>query len=324
MRTACEILDGAIASAGDVRERIATFPTGFEPLDHVLGGGFRPQELVLLGGRPGVGKTIAALQWARWNALRGHTSLYVCYEHAPEILLGRLFALELGSIVRSDELTHLDGLRLLAQEVVLGSGRVDTLLAHPLGEEALGRVRSYGDRLRLVQASGKGTGVAELEDVVIEGREGSTIMFVDYLQKVATGGGPVDPEARVTSVAESLKDLAMNMGIAVVAISAADKLGFETRRVQLRHLRGSAVLGHECDVALLMNEKAIAVSKTHSAYDPVRAEAFKRQVVFSVEKNRGGPAGLDVEFHKDFGSYRFDPDGAFVAEKLVDDVLTPE
>ena len=36
--------------------------TGFQALDHTLGGGVRAGDLILVGGSPGVGKTIAALQ----------------------------------------------------------------------------------------------------------------------------------------------------------------------------------------------------------------------------------------------------------------------
>jgi hypothetical protein len=43
--------------------------------------------------------------------------------------------------------------------------------------------------------------------------------------------------------------------------------------------------------------------------------------VFSIEKNRDGPAQVDMEFRKDFPNYRFEPQGRFVAEQLVDDVL---
>ncbi|MGH8977464.1 MAG: DnaB-like helicase C-terminal domain-containing protein [Acidimicrobiia bacterium] len=325
VRTANALFDDAIdAARGPALDRIATFSTKFQPLDDVLGGGFRAQELVLVGGRPGVGKTIAALQWARSMALQGRTALYVCYEHSPQVLLGRLFALELGSLVRADEVTALDKLRGLAQEVALGAGGIADLVADPLGEEALGRVRAYGDRLRLMQASGKATGMTEIDEIVRLHREGPTALFVDYVQKV-NSGRPVEDEAvRTTWVVESLKDLAMTHEIAVVGIAASDKPAFEARRMRLHHLRGSAALAHECDVALIFNEKAVAVSKTHLAYDPVRAETFKRKVVITVEKNRGGPAAMDLEFTKDFGSYRFDPDGTFVTERLVDEVLIDE
>jgi hypothetical protein len=39
--------------------------------------------------------------------------------------------------------------------------------------------------------------------------------------------------------------------------------------------------------------------------------------VFSIEKNRGGPNLIDLEFRKDFAHFRFEPDGGVVAEKLV-------
>jgi len=325
MRTANALFDEAVdAGRAATRDRIVTFPTQFQPLDDVLGGGLRAQELVLLGGRPGVGKTIAALQWARAFALAGRTALYVCFEHSPQVLLGRLFALELGSLVRPDEVTSLDKLRELAREIALGAGDVADLVADPLGEEALGRVRAYGDRLHLVQASGKTTGMAEIEAMVTQRRDGPTALFVDYVQKVQTDLRFDDESARTTLVVESLKDLAMTHEIAVVGIAAADKPAFEARRMRLHHLRGSAALAHECDVALILNEMALAVSKTHLAFDPVCAETFKRKVVMSVEKNRGGPAQMDLEFTKDFGSYRFDTDGTFVTDRLVDDVLINE
>jgi hypothetical protein len=39
----------------------------------------------------------------------------------------------------------------------------------------------------------------------------------------------------------------------------------------------------------------------------------------SIEKNRGGPNLIDLEFRKDFRHFRFDPDGGIVSEKLVDE-----
>ena len=76
--------------------------TGFEPLDELLAGGIRPGELMLLGGKPGVGKTIACLQAARAMARQGVVVVYLCYEHDDVTLLTRLLSCELGEIVSTE------------------------------------------------------------------------------------------------------------------------------------------------------------------------------------------------------------------------------
>ena len=249
--------------------RATCFATGFSPLDDVLRGGVRAQDLVLLGGRPGIGKTVVALQWARWMAMQGQTAIFVCYEHSPDALLGRLLALELGSLARGDEAVTLHRLRPLAQEVALGAAPVSELIADPLGEEAYHRVQQYGPRLHLVQGSGLCTGTAELARVVAEHRNGPTALFVDYLQKIPVAGTDRSEDERTTHLTERLKELAMVTEVAVVAVAATDKAGLQARRLRLHHLRGSAALAHEADVAILMNEKAVSVSKAHLAFDPV-------------------------------------------------------
>jgi replicative DNA helicase len=322
MGTAFDLLAGI---GPDSRQARATqFPTGFEPLDDILRGGIRAQDLMLVGGRPGIGKTVASLQWARWMAMQGHTAIFVCYEHSPHSLLGRLLALELGSLARPDEVVELSRLREIAQEVALGASPATALTTDPLGEEAYHRLQQYGPRLHLVQGSGLRTGVGEIARIVSEHRDGSTAVFVDYLQKIPVEGTALNTEERTTFLTERLKELAMVTEVAVVALAAADKIGLSSRRLRLHHLRGSTALAHEADIAILLNEKAIAVSKSHLAFDPVKAEMFKQWVVFSVEKNREGATDLNVEFRKDLANYRFDPEGRFTAETLVDAVLIEE
>src|SRR6185503_104233 len=79
----------------------APIPTGFAPLDEVLNGGLRAGDLVLLGGKPGQGKTTAALQWARQSAAAGSTTVFACYEHDVALLLVRLLLVELGQLAGS-------------------------------------------------------------------------------------------------------------------------------------------------------------------------------------------------------------------------------
>ena len=81
-------------------DRTPTSPiaTGFDLIDRVLDGGLRPHDLMLLGGSPGVGKTVTALQMARNMARNGRTAIYVSYEHDDPTMFGRLLVLELGDM----------------------------------------------------------------------------------------------------------------------------------------------------------------------------------------------------------------------------------
>jgi replicative DNA helicase len=150
------------------------------------------------------------------------------------------------------------------------------------------------------------------------------VLVVDYLQKVAMHPEPAVESEKITRVTESLKDMALTYKIPILSVVAADKEGLQSRRLRLHHLRGSSALMYECDVAVILNDKFNTVSKVHLAYDPVRAETFRDWVIFTVEKNRGGPNLMDLEFRKDFLHFRFEPEGGLVAEKLVDERLYSE
>jgi replicative DNA helicase len=307
-------------------------PTGFRALDHTLGGGIRAGDLVLVGGSPGVGKTIVSLQWARNIALAGGTCIYACYEHEESALLGRLLALELGDMPGgTDEYdTELEKMRLGIQEIAAGSNRSlsDVLQGEGVISSAYEHIESYGTRLWLVRASSAHTTIDKLDDLVRERQkedpDGTVVLFVDYLQKVAMHPEPDVESEKITRVTEALKDMALSYKIPIISVVAADKEGLQAKRLRLHHLRGSSALMYECDVAVILNDKFNTVSKVHLAYDPVRAETFRDWVVFTVEKNRGGPNLLDLEFKKDFLHFRFEPEGGLVAEKLVDERVYSE
>ena len=295
-------------------------PTGFEPLDAVLGGGMKGGDLVLLGGAPGVGKTVAALQWARNAAKLGRQAVYACYEHRPRDLLLRLLSLELGTDPSIDSHTADKARTRLAECSDLGAIG-DLAAADEAIHTAAGTVATYGERLLLVRGASAHTGLRELESVLPQTLDEPPVLFVDYLQKVAVRPEPTDEAEKVTRITEGLKDLAMSWDMPVVAVVAADRAGLAARRLRLHHLRGSSALAFESDVAIVLNEKVRAVSKVHLAYDPVGAELLREWIVFSVEKNRSGPNLLDIEFRKDFPNFRFVPTGGFVRERLVDERL---
>lgn len=313
-RTAAEVLAGAPTSgvSSDL------FATGFEPFDSALGGGIRSGALLLLGGLPGIGKTIAALQWARNFARAGHTALFVSYEHDDNSLLARLLLLEAAETSRFGA----DERRLLLSKAAHGAISFDEAAGLDPGiAKTKDRFEAYASHIWLTRATSH-TGLREITELLDDVPD-DTVLFVDYLQKVPVDGVRTNAE-RVIRASEGLKDLALQRRIPVVAVVAADSEGLTKRRLRTHHFRGSSALAFEADVVVILNDKFNAVSKRHSSFDPVRAERFKSQVVFTIEKNRDGPAPVDLEFLKDFEHYRFIPDGNYVGERLVDEHFLTE
>jgi replicative DNA helicase len=298
-------------TARDVR----LHPTGFAVLDEVLGGGLHAGELTMIGGPPGVGKTICALQWARHLARSGRRVVFACYEHEPANLLVRLLSLELGELGGDPTF----GGRL-ERELAADDRGIEAVLATvPKGREALAALHAYADDLLLVRASGAHTTVAELAAIVQEASadDRPVVLFVDYLQKIPLHPEPRSEAEKVTRTVEAIKDLALDLHLPVVLLSAVDAEGMRASRLRMYHLRGSSAIAFESDVVLMLNDKTKAVSRIHLVYDAVRARTFRDWVVFSIEKNRGGPNLIDLEFQKDFAHFRFEPEGGVVAEKLV-------
>ena len=305
-------------SALDVR----TVPSGFPVLDGVLGGGLHVGELVLIGGAPGVGKTIMALQMARNVAASGNQALFACYEHEPTILLARLLAMEAGFTGRDESLSR-TVLAAMAAGDRDGRHLADIMAGTPSGSEALAALRRYERDFTFVEASGSRTTTDRLAEVIRSRppNSGQTVLFVDYLQKIPHFPEPDNEAEKVTRTVEALKDLALDEHVTIVLLSAIDTGGMNANRARIHHLRGSSAAAFEADVILMLNDKHRAVSKVHLTYDAVRAQTFRNYLVVSVDKNRGGPSLVDLEFHKDFSHFRLDPNGAFVTDKLVDERL---
>jgi replicative DNA helicase len=294
--------------------------TGFSPLDEILGGGMAQGDLLLVGGRPGQGKTVATLQWARSLTASGAVAIFACYEHDELALVSRLLLGELADAAVEQGCTdvlRLDRLGRALRDV--GTGRTDVrtvLRSDPLLGRAAERFRAYADRLVLVRASTAWTDLAELDRLVDRHGGERTALFVDYLQKVPAGSHAHGEAEQVKRVAEGLKELALSRSVPVVATVAADTTGLRARRLRLVHCQGSSTPAYEADVGVVLNDKLDIVSKVHLAYDTTRAATFRSLVVFTVEKNRRGEAGVDLEFRKDFAHYRFDPVGGRVMEQL--------
>ncbi|MEA3510029.1 MAG: DnaB-like helicase C-terminal domain-containing protein [Actinomycetota bacterium] len=319
----------AVRSASDVvteleegTTTVTAVTTGFQVLDQVLGGGLSAGDLTVLGGVPGAGKTAMALQWARNMASDGHRVVYACYDHDYVTLVARLLMLEIGDLTGGSA-----GSSLQARAAVRAVARGERTLMDAADESLLvraahSRVQEYGEHLSLLSAEWLATGLEDLASAA-DGVGAGGVLVVDYLQKI-----PIEEASseaiRVDHVGAGLKDIALSKHVAVLAVVVAESSGLNVRRLRQHHLRGASGIAYESDVVLLLNEKYRAVSKRHSAYDPLHAEEFKRWIVVSIAKNRHGPADIDVEFMKDFPHFRFDPEGRHVEEQLIDDLMYPE
>jgi len=305
----------------DSTETVSRMPTGFSPLDEALGGGLQTRDLTLIGGIPGVGKTVFALQAARNLAKAGFPVVYVCYEHDEVSLAGRLLALEMGFAQGVSESEASDA-RDVLKGVLVGERTLNEEYANNrLVQFAITEMAKYGDYLNLVKGSSIDTGIDQIRAFARNLLPGSAV-FVDYLQKMPIDGDWNDDERSIRQ-AESLKDLALTHDVSVVAVAAAEQAGLNVRRLRPYHLRGAGGLAYEADRVLMLNEKHLAVSKRHTS-DSLVYESYRRSIVLSIEKNRHGQSDFDIEFRKDLPHFRFEPLGQFLEEKLVDDLFYTE
>jgi replicative DNA helicase len=315
-----EQADRRVRACGDAPERV--WPTGFDVLDANLHGGFRSGDLVLLGGPQGMGKTTWALQVARNVARQGRPVVYFCYEHDQAALLVRLVALEAGLIggIEAPSVSQVRG--IFETTDGLGLPLADRLAGTAGGEEGLEVVREYADRLRIHRSSGGRTTLEVIKRTIAETADehgSAPLVVVDYLQKVPVPDAPSEDE-RITRVVEELKDLTLDHDLPALCVVASDKEGISSgKRMRVNHMRGSSALAYEADTVLMLNNKYDVVARHHLVYDTGNVERFRHWAVLSIEKNRSGLTGVDMEFPKRFEQSRFETSGQLVREKLVDE-----
>jgi replicative DNA helicase len=310
-------LDAGLTAAARVT------PTGFHPLDTYLGGGLRAGELTLLGGPQGLGKTTLALQMLRNVVVSGGHGLYFSFEHDPATVLERFVAIE-AAARHGIEAVPLRRIREAMESIDGHSGGLaERLASAPGGSEAVDAVERYAPRLHIQRASGGATDLASIRstvDAVIANAGTQPVVVVDYLQKVPVLDRAQSEEDRITTVAQGLKDLALDRDAAVFAVVASDKEGIASgRRMRVHHLRGAAALAYEADVVLVINDKYDVVARHHLVFDVGNAERYRDYAVISIEKNRTGIDRIDLEFRKRFAQGRFETEGNPVSEQLVDE-----
>jgi replicative DNA helicase len=250
-----------IESVGAQGGVMTGIPTGFTDLDRILNG-LHPGQLIVVAGRPGLGKSAVSLDFARNAAIRHSVA-------------SAIFSLEMSKI----EIV----MRLLSAEArvplhVLRSGQLSdddwTKLARRMGE--ISEAPLFIDdtpNMNLMEIRAKARRLRQRHDL--------RLVVVDYLQLMSSPKRVESRQQEVAELSRGLKLLAKEIECPVIAVSQLNR-GPEQRtdkRPQLSDLRESGSIEQDADVVLLLHRD--------DYYDKESPRAGEAD--FIVAKHRNGP-----------------------------------
>ncbi|QCX28623.1 helicase DnaB [Nocardioides jishulii] len=301
---------------------VRIWTTGFPLLDDALGGGLRAGTLNLLAGSQGEGKTTFALQIARQCAKAGQPVVFFSFELEAEVLLQKMIAAEAAEYAAESPVSVYQ-VRAAFEGTDGGAGGLPERLGrYNGGLDALAAISEFAPLLHVHRSTTTSTNLDVIARTVkdVTAQHGHPpLVVIDYLQKVRPRE-PMEEEQAVTHVTERLKDIAIDSDCPVLSISASDRAGLEPgQRMRARNMKGSTALAYEADVVLILSNKADIVARHHLLYAANNGANFREYSVLTVDKNRSGRTGAEVEFRKQFTSGRFVPEGSVVSEDLVDE-----
>jgi replicative DNA helicase len=217
---------------------ITGVPTGLRPLDEATGG-LQPTDLILLAGRPGMGKSSLSLTIARHAAMQfGRTVLFFSVEMSRAQLLARLLSMEAHVDLTRLWKHHLSEAEIVRLIEVSGAIADAPLFIDDTSSLSISAMRST-IRRHLV-------------------RHPLDLIVVDYLQKLTatydTGKRYADRVQEVSEVARGLKQMAREFGVPVLALAQLSR-AVESRAEkipQLSDLRDSGELEQEADIVLFL------------------------------------------------------------------------
>lgn len=263
-----DLLDQTLDSLEALYERgdaITGTPTGFQEFDE-LTAGLQPNALIVVGARPGMGKTSFAMGMAAHAALEAHRPVL-------------FFSLEMSRVELSQ--------RLLCSEARVDSTRVRNgrlsdddwhRISHAIGR--LGEAPLWIDDNPNVTVMEIRSKARRLQSQV--GQLG--MIVVDYIQLMTGQGRAENRQTEVAEISRGLKILARELQCPVVALAQLNR-GLEQRsdkRPMLADLRESGSLEQDADIVTFLYRD--------EQYNPDSPDIGTAEVL--VAKHRAGPTGM--------------------------------
>ncbi|NET59050.1 MAG: replicative DNA helicase [Symploca sp. SIO2E6] len=237
-------------------------PSNFYDLD-ALTGGFQRSDLIIVAGRPAMGKTSFALGIAR-NIAESLPVAIFSLEMSKEQLVQRLFASEAGI-----ESNYLRTGRISQNQWAPLSHALGTLSALPIfiddtANQTVMQIRAQTRRLQAAQGSQLG------------------LVLIDYLQ-LMEGTSTDNRVQELSRITRSLKGLARELNVPIIALSQLSR-GVETRnnkRPMMSDLRESGSIEQDSDLIMMLYRD--------SYYNEDSPDRDIAEVI--IVKHRNGPTG---------------------------------
>ena len=271
---ALERIEKAAKSTGVV----TGIPTGFIDLDYKLSG-LQPSDMILIAARPSMGKTAFVLNIAQYVAFKKEKGVAIfSLEMSKEQLVNRLFALESqvdSQALRTGNLKDSDWEKLIEGAGIIG--RSNMIIDDTPGisvSELRSKCRKY-----------------KLEHDI-------QLIIIDYLQLMSgsAGGRSESRQQEISEISRSLKALARELNVPVVALSQLSR-AVESRpdkRPMLSDLRESGAIEQDADVVMFIYRDEYYNKDSEK----------KRQAEIIIAKQRNGPIGtVDLAWLADYTKF---------------------
>ena len=252
-----------IEMASRNKGNVTGLPTGFTDLDYQMSG-FQPSDLILVAARPSMGKTAFVLNIAQYMAFEKHLTVAIfSLEMSKEQLVNRLFSLESkvdAQVLRNGNLKDEEWSKLIEGAGIIGDSN---MIIDDTPGISISELRSKCRKYKLEQ--------------------GLDIIMIDYLQLMSGGGRSESRQQEISEISRSLKALARELNVPVVALSQLSR-AVEQRpdhRPMLSDLRESGAIEQDADVVMFLYRD--------DYYNKDTEQKNVAEVI--VAKQRNGPIG---------------------------------